>query len=231
MSEVSDPSTPNLEEDSPQPRMKHPLEIGARIICHWRENASKCEIIERRQKEDEGGWDYYVHYVEFNRRLDEWVPGDIVEIQGEIETKERERKRKASEPEKTKKMTRSNKKKLEDINKPDDDHQMSALEKEHEEITKVKNIDVIEFGRYEIDTWYFSPYPEEFAKCRKLYVCEFCLKYMKKKRPSTGISKNAICGIHQEMKSTEMEHFQFSKWMEKKAKSIVKICVFLPSYF
>lgn len=59
---------------------------------------------------------------------------------------------------------------------------MSAAEREHEEITKVKNINVIELGRYEIDTWYFSPYPEEFAKCSKLYLCEFCLKYMKKKR-------------------------------------------------
>ncbi len=59
---------------------------------------------------------------------------------------------------------------------------MAALEKEHEEITKVKNINVIELGRYEIDTWYFSPYPEEFAKCDKLYICEFCLKYMKKKK-------------------------------------------------
>lgn len=58
----------------------------------------------------------------------------------------------------------------------------SALEKEHEEITKVKNIDIIELGRYEIDTWYFSPYPEEFSNTSKLYLCEFCLKYMKKRK-------------------------------------------------
>lgn len=55
-------------------------------------------------------------------------------------------------------------------------------EKEHEEITKVKNIQFIEFGKYEIETWYFSPYPEEFHSCTKLYICEFCLKYMKKKK-------------------------------------------------
>ena len=59
------------------------------------------------------------------------------------------------------------------------DPRTAALEKEHEEVTKVKNIDVIEFGRYEIDTWYFSPYPEEYSNCPKLYICEFCLKYMK----------------------------------------------------
>ena len=37
-------------------------------------------------------------------------------------------------------------------------------------------------GRYEIDTWYFSPYPEEYANVEKLFLCEFCLKYMKKKK-------------------------------------------------
>lgn len=46
----------------------------------------------------------------------------------------------------------------------------------------MKNIQTIELGRYEIDTWYFSPYPEEFANVEKLYICEFCLKYMKKKK-------------------------------------------------
>ena len=62
----------------------------------------------------------------------------------------------------------------------DSDATMAALEKEHEEITKVKNIRHIVLGRCEIDTWYFSPYPEEYCREDKLYICEFCLKYMKK---------------------------------------------------
>ena len=37
----------------------------------------------------------------------------------------------------------------------------------------------IEFGSFEVDTWYSSPYPEEFQRLRKIYICEFCLKYMK----------------------------------------------------
>lgn len=76
---------------------------------------------------------------------------------------------------------------------------------------------VIEFGKYEIQTWYSSPYPPEYSRycgffviynvffayncCRvclflievqtrallfdfrlqKLYLCEFCLKYMRSK--------------------------------------------------
>ena len=59
------------------------------------------------------------------------------------------------------------------------DPQSAALEREHEEVTKVKNVEIIEFGKYEIDAWYFSPYPDDYAKSKKLYVCEFCLKYMK----------------------------------------------------
>ncbi|KPP73738.1 histone acetyltransferase KAT6B-like [Scleropages formosus] len=39
----------------------------------------------------------------------------------------------------------------------------------------------IEFGNYEIQTWYSSPYPPEYSRLQRLYICEFCLKYMKSK--------------------------------------------------
>lgn len=48
------------------------------------------------------------------------------------------------------------------------------------QITEGSNmIKTILFGRYELDTWYHSPYPEEYARLGRLYICEFCLKYMK----------------------------------------------------
>ena len=37
----------------------------------------------------------------------------------------------------------------------------------------------IQFAQYEIVTWYSSPYPAEYARLSKLFICEFCLKYMK----------------------------------------------------
>nr|XP_061822590.1 histone acetyltransferase KAT6B-like isoform X2 [Nerophis lumbriciformis] len=40
---------------------------------------------------------------------------------------------------------------------------------------------VIEFGKYEIQTWYSSPYPPEYSRLQRLYLCEFCLKYMRSK--------------------------------------------------
>ncbi|EAT36860.1 AAEL011106-PA [Aedes aegypti] len=39
----------------------------------------------------------------------------------------------------------------------------------------------IEFGKYEIQTWYSSPFPQEYARLPKLFLCEFCLKYTKSK--------------------------------------------------
>ena len=53
--------------------------------------------------------------------------------------------------------------------------------REHEESTKVKNIQTVEIGRFQVDTWYFSPFPEEYAQ-HTLYICEFTLKYMRKRK-------------------------------------------------
>ena len=38
--------------------------------------------------------------------------------------------------------------------------------REHEEFTKVKNVERIELGRYEMETWYFSPLPTEYQGCK-----------------------------------------------------------------
>lgn len=40
-------------------------------------------------------------------------------------------------------------------------------------------IKMIRFGGYDIDTWYVAPYPEEYSQHPVLFICEFCLKYMK----------------------------------------------------
>jgi hypothetical protein len=45
--------------------------------------------------------------------------------------------------------------------------------REHEEFTKVKNIDVIQLGPHEMHTWYFSPFPPEYNGCKKLFFCEY----------------------------------------------------------
>ncbi|KAJ7072131.1 histone acetyltransferase, MYST superfamily [Mycena amicta] len=45
------------------------------------------------------------------------------------------------------------------------------------EIARVKNLNRIQIGKHEVDAWYFSPYPKEYAHLPVLYICEFCLSF------------------------------------------------------
>lgn len=38
--------------------------------------------------------------------------------------------------------------------------------REHEEFTKVKNVEMVELGRHTMETWYFSPLPAEYSNCK-----------------------------------------------------------------
>jgi histone acetyltransferase HTATIP len=46
-----------------------------------------------------------------------------------------------------------------------------------EELARVKNVEMIELGRYRVQAWYFSPYPESLLVGHPvLYLCETCLE-------------------------------------------------------
>ena len=47
--------------------------------------------------------------------------------------------------------------------------------------TPALRIRTIRFGEYDIQTWYDAPFPEEYANLPdgRLWICEFCLKYMR----------------------------------------------------
>lgn len=55
------------------------------------------------------------------------------------------------------------------------------------------NLKRVEFGKYEVDTWYPSPYPPDHTHLSKLYICEFCLKYF---RSSITLHKHAVSSLH-----------------------------------
>ena len=44
----------------------------------------------------------------------------------------------------------------------------------------------MQIGKYEVDTWYFSPYPDEYGKVQKMWICQYCLKYMKFEKTYAG---------------------------------------------
>ncbi|CAL4073736.1 unnamed protein product, partial [Meganyctiphanes norvegica] len=62
--------------------------------------------------------------------------------------------------------------------------QASASEKIEDDLRGLpdtKGIRYIEMGRYEMQAWYQSQYPDEYNRQPKIYICEFCLKYMRAK--------------------------------------------------
>ena len=46
----------------------------------------------------------------------------------------------------------------------------------------MKNVNTVELGRYRIKPWYFSPYPQDLTTEPVIYLCEFCLKYVRSRK-------------------------------------------------
>ena len=123
--------------------------------------------------------------IEDDRRLDQWVSvEDFCEDPPQAQAAEAvEDSPTAAAPQHLR--TRNMKRKFSEANHVQEaplDPVAAELEREREEATKVKNINSIVFGKYDIDTWYFSPYPGKCATAEKIFVCEFCLKYMRKQK-------------------------------------------------
>ena len=154
------------------------------------------EIVELAADRRNGGEPrYYVHYVDFNKRCDQWVTADQIRAPaadddvagsnpgggGPADGAE------GGDGDGDVKLTRNRKRKMNEINHveravEDLPPLERAIEREHEEKTKVKNVETLEMGRYEMDCWYYSPFPEEFSAGSKMYACEYCLKYMRKRK-------------------------------------------------
>nr|DBA18998.1 TPA: hypothetical protein GDO54_014883 [Pyxicephalus adspersus] len=164
------------------------VEIGETYLCRRADNTwHSAEVIQSRLNEQEGREEFYVHYVGFNRRLDEWVDKNrlaLTKTAKDAVQKNTDQYLNELSEQPERKITRNQKRKHDEINHvqktyAEMDPTTAALEKEHEAITKVKYVDKIHIGNYEIDAWYFSPFPEDYGKQPKLWVCEYCLKYMK----------------------------------------------------
>ncbi|OCT59043.1 hypothetical protein XELAEV_18001533mg [Xenopus laevis] len=164
------------------------VEIGETYLCRRADNTwNSAEVIQSRLNEQEGREEYYVHYVGCNRRLDEWVDKNRLALTKNVKDAVQKNTDQylnelTEQPER--KITRNQKRKHDEINHvqktyAEMDPTTAALEKEHEAITKIKYVDKIHIGNFEIDAWYFSPFPEDYGKQPKLWVCEYCLKYMK----------------------------------------------------
>ncbi|QDZ19030.1 MYST family histone acetyltransferase [Chloropicon primus] len=189
-------------------------EIGTQVSCKTTFDGQPhpAEVISRRKvgKKDEK-YLYYVHYLEYNKRLDEWVEHSrLSPITSPAELKKMDSLKSPSvlSPRHTgieagpgqleRKVTRNLKRRYDEIHHTapaveDLTPAEQTLEREHEEKTKVKNIQMIELGKYELDTWYYSPFPDEYSSAFKLFFCEYCLKYMHSKK--TLVKHMHKCGV------------------------------------
>ncbi|XP_054715810.1 histone acetyltransferase KAT5-like [Uloborus diversus] len=159
---------------------------------------------------------YYIHYIDYNKRLDEWVEKerlDLTKVQlpkKEVKTPLKDIKNgsRPCSPDReivikeepipllqngntaTKKVISGRKRKgpsvTEELNASDSKDAApspritGSLVAHHDDlITRMKNIEMIELGGHMIRPWYFSPYPQELVSLPCIYLCAFCLKYVK----------------------------------------------------
>eukprot|EP01029_Cantina_marsupialis_P025027 TRINITY_DN656369_c0_g1_i1.p1 TRINITY_DN656369_c0_g1~~TRINITY_DN656369_c0_g1_i1.p1 ORF type:complete len:374 (+),score=54.98 TRINITY_DN656369_c0_g1_i1:90-1211(+) len=138
------------------------MEVGDKVVCTWKDgNTHVGEILQVRpstkrsktieasieNKSTEEEFDYYVHFLHFDKRLDNWYPSTNATKEGLSAHPE------SKPPDKV------------------DDHEKG----------KVRNVRTVQLGRFEMDTWYFSPYKAPEGCC-KLFICEFCLDYFPENR-------------------------------------------------
>ena len=133
-----------------------PLEPLTLVDCIWREEKKyPARIIERRKVEgSDDEWEYYVHYRQWNRRMDEWVSLERLDLETVILPEPFD----LNDP-------KARKRRLEVMYSDDEEEQREDLDpkenREHKEGTKLKTVQKIEFGRYLICLLYTSDAADE----------------------------------------------------------------------
>ncbi|XXQ38132.1 Histone acetyltransferase [Plasmodiophora brassicae] len=137
------------------------LKVGGVCAARWRatEDFRRARIVGERRVPG-GRRQLYVHFDGTDKRLDQWVDAGEVrpaaKHNGAEGVPSRQRATSAA-----------------DVVDGD------ALEQQHQQRTRIRNVQSIQFGQYDVQTWYYSPFPEEYGTASHLYICEYCLKYMK----------------------------------------------------
>ncbi|EAY13891.1 MOZ/SAS family protein [Trichomonas vaginalis G3] len=94
----------------------------------------------------------YVRFRNQDKRLDDWIPYKQLQFISHGAAKT-EKKRKRNED----------------------------GEENFEEESPIRNLDSIQYGKYNINCWYYSPYLSLFTENRHMYVCDTCCLYFKSK--------------------------------------------------
>ncbi|SJM86208.1 probable Histone acetyltransferase ESA1 [Zygosaccharomyces bailii] len=149
---------------------------------------------------------FYIHYVDFNKRLDEWIAADRINLNREVYYPRPKNNEEDSKKKKKKKTSSQDVDHAPDSSESADVMDLDNLnvqgigdELSHEEeikklrtsgsmtqnpheIANVRNLNMIIMGKYEIEPWYFSPYPIEFTEKDVVYIDDFTLQYFGSKK-------------------------------------------------
>lgn len=66
---------------------------------------------------------------------------------------------------------------------------MSMVGHSEDALTRIRNVEMIELGRFRMQPWYFSPYPKELTQMPCIYLCEFCLTFIKSR---TALARHVV---------------------------------------
>eukprot|EP00656_Telonema_subtile_P045819 TRINITY_DN5207_c0_g1_i2.p1 TRINITY_DN5207_c0_g1~~TRINITY_DN5207_c0_g1_i2.p1 ORF type:complete len:465 (-),score=87.23 TRINITY_DN5207_c0_g1_i2:58-1452(-) len=166
------------------------LRVGLTLLCSTPARGNQphpAEVVEvRKIKEPDTGVEttmYYVHFINCDKRLDEWVCDENLDLHSIEETTKMVASLNPLSPmSPDNKVTRQRKHVHDELtvaqqNVEDLPATMRAFELQHEATTKVRNLDQVTLGEYEIDVWYYSPYEEVMElPTLQLWVCEYTLK-------------------------------------------------------
>ncbi|OJJ99998.1 hypothetical protein ASPACDRAFT_1881112 [Aspergillus aculeatus ATCC 16872] len=243
------------------------IRIGVKAMVQKDGELRKAEILSIKQRKD--GPSFYVHYVDFNKRLDEWIASSRIDLSHEVEWPQPEKpeKKKAGPGNKAPSKNAQKRARAEsrDVSatpdlltgknanvskaqrpskaggkenrgdetpanlsigggseavsadgtpKPESDDvdmvdvsfskdakeeekALGLMSREEEierlrtsgsmtqnptEIHRVRNLTRLQMGKYDVEPWYFSPYPASFSDADIVYIDEFCLGYFDNKR-------------------------------------------------
>ncbi|KFD65541.1 hypothetical protein M514_05956 [Trichuris suis] len=166
----------------------------------WRNESRRAEVIARRLNTLSNAVEYFVHFdggilsrtlppesftfsSSDDRRMDVWLPTDAIDFTKRRTNESPEVKRGEAALENIQgAVTRSKRVRLEERDAYayyGMDPETYALEKQREEMTRIKHISAIHFGSCRIETWYYSPYPGKYGMSPRLFVCDVCFKYMR----------------------------------------------------
>lgn len=157
---------------------------------------------------------FYVHYVNYNKRLDEWVPPERINLDKDVlfavpkpveEPKSKQKTKKNVQADKSLQSTAASTQentpevsdlmdldnlnvqgiKNDDVSREDEIKKLrtsGSMTQNPHVVSQVRNLNKIIMGKYEIEPWYFSPYPIELTDEDQIYIDDFTLQYFGSKK-------------------------------------------------